>query len=140
MSGGQETCLQISMDQIQVVQKSYTSKELASKILDVGAREGSKTVRLQEVEDTGSEKICYNTDVVEEIEAVAQMNALVAVVLIVHGEGGQDSKFNPRSVTILLHGADDLDCTLGALSPIVSFDNLAKSTLTEKLDDLIWVR
>lgn len=47
------------------------------------AWERYELVLLEKVEDTLTEKICYDADVILEVEAVPQMDALVSVVLVV---------------------------------------------------------
>lgn len=52
-------------------------------------------------------------------------------------EGAQDANLNLACVAVLFDGADDLDGDLAALELVVALDDLAKSALSELLEDLI---
>lgn len=95
--------LQISVNEIEVVQEGNTCEKLACKCLDMSAREGCEVVGLQEIEDALAVQVRDDADVVTEVEAVAKMDALVAVVLVVLRKGGENSQFNPRGIAVLLH-------------------------------------
>jgi hypothetical protein len=62
--------LQIGVDQVQVVQKGDTGKELLRKLLNVGAREWHKAIRFKKIEHALAVQIGDNADVVPEVEAV----------------------------------------------------------------------
>jgi hypothetical protein len=56
---------------------------LSREALNLRAGEGHKSISLEEVEDALSEEIGYNTDVIAEVERVAQVYAFVSVCLVV---------------------------------------------------------
>jgi hypothetical protein len=62
---------------------SNAGKQLASKLLDLTAREWYETIALEEIEHTLSQQVCNNANVVSEIETIPKVNTLVAVALIV---------------------------------------------------------
>lgn len=68
---------------------------------------------------------------VPEIEAIAEVNAFVAIMRIVHGQGLQDSKFDPRCISVFLNRAYDFDGTLRSSSSVVGFDDFAECTLAQ---------
>jgi hypothetical protein len=91
------------VNEIEVVQEGNTCEKLACKCLDMSAREWREVVGLQEVEDALAVQVRDDADVVTEVEAVAKMDALVAVALVVLCKGGENSQFNPRGIAVLLH-------------------------------------
>jgi hypothetical protein len=111
---------------------------LARKELDVRAGEWREAVPLQKVEHALAIEVGDNADVIPEVEAVAEMNALVAVASIVGGQCGEDSQFNATSIAVLLHRPNDFDSTFGLLSPVPCFDHLSERPLAQKLDDFIY--
>ena len=62
---------------------SYAREELSREALNLRAGEGYKSVPLEEVEDALSEEVGYNTDVIAEVERVAQVYAFISVCLVV---------------------------------------------------------
>jgi hypothetical protein len=116
---------------------SNTSEQLPSEALDLCAREWCEGIKFQEVEHALAQEVRYYTDVISEVEAIPKMNTLVAVVFVVLCKGGEDSKFNTRSVSILLDGTDDLDSTESALNSIISLDNFSECALSEQATNLI---
>lgn len=68
-----------------------TREELTGKALYVRARKRHELVLFQEVKDTLTEQVRNDADVVLEIEAVAQMYAFVPIVLVILGQGHQNS-------------------------------------------------
>ena len=62
------------------------------------------------------------------------MYAFVPIRLVVQRKSGKNSKFNPRSITVLLYGANDLDGASCLLSLVICFDDFAKCSLTKELD------
>lgn len=91
------------MDQVQVVQDwtrlassqrvsegwftGNTGKELSSKTLDLTAWERYKAISLEKIEDTLTQQVGDNADVISEVERVSQMYTLVPVFLVIEGEG-----------------------------------------------------
>ena len=69
----------------------HTRKQLSRKILDLTAGKRHKPVTLQEIKHTLPEQIGHDADVVPEIETIPKVDALVAVGLVVRGQGGQDA-------------------------------------------------
>jgi hypothetical protein len=59
------------------------------------------------------------------------MDAFVPVVPVILSKRGEDAQFNPRGISILLHGADNLDSTAGTFCAIVSLDDFAECALAE---------
>ena len=68
------------------------------------------------------------------------MYALVAVVLVVESQGGQDSQLYSRSVAVLLNGTNDFDGTFRFLLRVIRFDDFAKSALSQELDNFIYFK
>lgn len=64
----------------------YTGEQLSRKLLYVSARKWDKLVALEEIKDALTEQVGDDTNVVPEIKSVAEMDALVAVLLVVLGE------------------------------------------------------
>lgn len=69
------------------------------------------------------------------VEAICEVDALVAILFVIRRQRGQDSQFNPRCVAVFLYRADDLDRAHGLLLLVIRFDHLPKGPLTEKSDD-----
>ena len=110
----------------------HAREQLAGKVLYLSAWKRHEAISLQEVEDALPEKICDYTDVVSEVEGVAEMYTFVPVGLIVQGEGGEDSEFDAGGVPILLDRTYYLDGTFRPFPLIPSLDNFAKSSLPEQ--------
>ena len=68
---------------MEAVLTSYTRKELSGEALNLRAGKWHKSISLEEVEDTLSQKIGDNADVVPEVEGITQMDAFVSVGLVV---------------------------------------------------------
>lgn len=113
----------------------HTGEELTGKRLDLTARKGNEAVALEEVKHALSQQIGDNADMVAEIEAILEVNTLVAVGLVVGCQSRQYAQFNSRSVAVLLNRANDLDGTAGLPLLVVRLDHLPKSTLTQEFDD-----
>jgi hypothetical protein len=69
----------------------------------------NKTVAFKEVEEAEVEEIGDNTYMTAEIETVLKVDAAVPILGIVLSQGLQCSKLDLCCVTVLLHGANDLD-------------------------------
>jgi hypothetical protein len=103
----------------------------------VRAREGREAVSLEKVEHALAVEIGDDADVVPEVEAVAQMDAFVAVAPIVGGQRREDPEFDATSIAVFLHRPDDLDGASGLLSPVVRLDHLSERALAQELDDFV---
>lgn len=66
----------------------HAGKQLTRKVLDLTAGKRHKPVPLQEIKHTLPEQIGHNADVVPEIKTIPKVDALVAVGLVVRGQGG----------------------------------------------------
>lgn len=95
----------------------------------MAVREGHKLIFLEEIKDALAQEIRDDADVIPKVEAVPQVDALVSVLPVIRGQGREHPQLYARGVTILLHGANDLDGTSGPFSPVVRLDYLSKSTL-----------
>ena len=103
---------QVGVNQIKVVEEGNAGEELLGELLDMGAREGYKLIRLKEVENTLTVKIGNNADVVPEVKAVSEVDAPIHVVLVVGLEGRQHPQFDARGFPILGYRTNDFDGTL----------------------------
>ena len=99
---------------------------------------GCEIVTLEEVEHALTQQIGDDADVIPKVETIPEMDALVAVLRIVQGEGPQDAQLDARSVSVFLDGSNDLDGTFGPLALVVGLDDLPKRTLTKQTTDLIF--
>lgn len=66
---------------------SNAGEKLARERLNLTARKGNKSVALQEIKHTLAQKIRDDADVVSEVEAIAEVDALVAVGLVIGSQG-----------------------------------------------------
>jgi hypothetical protein len=105
--------------------------------LDLAAREGHKSVGLQEIEHALAQEIRYDADVISEIEAFSEMYAFVSILFVVHGQSGENPQFYLGCIPILLDRPNDLDRAFCIVLSVVRFHNLAESSLAQELDDLI---
>jgi len=71
------------------------------------------------------------------VEAVPQMNALVPILLVIAGEGGQNSQFDPRCIPVFLHRSNHLDRAFRTLRTVIGFHHLAERALSQQLGDAI---
>ena len=115
----------------------YAGEQLPGKVLNLTAGEWHKAVSLQKIEDTLPQQISHDTDVIAIVKTVPQVDALVAVLLVIGGQCGQHPKFNPRSIPVLLDRADDLDGTAGLTLLVKRFNHLSEGTLPQEFDDRV---
>lgn len=113
----------------------YTREELSSKVLDLAAGERNKAVAFQEIKHALSEQIGDNANVVSVIEAIPQVDAFIAILLIIRRERGQHSQFDPRCIPVFLNRPDDLHCAPRFAVLIICLDYLSKCSLSEEFDD-----
>lgn len=104
---------------------------MAGKVLNLGTRERHETVALEKIKDTLSQEIGHNANVIAIVKTVAQVNAFIPVGLVVRGQGGQDSQFDPRRIAVFLDGADDFDCTAIPALFIVGFHHFSERPLSQ---------
>ena len=95
-------------------------------------------VEFEEVEHALAEKVRDNANVISVVEGVTKVNAFVSIVLVVQGQGGQNSKLDTRCVSILLDRSDDLHRALGLLLPIPCLHHFTKGPLTQRLLNRIY--
>jgi hypothetical protein len=119
---------------------SYTRQELSGEALNLRAGKWYKSISLEEVEDTLSQEIRDNADVVPEVEGITQVDAFVSIGLVVQRQCGENSKFNARCVTVLLHGAYYLDGTLCLSFLVKSLHDFPKGSLAQKPHDRVYHR
>lgn len=112
-------------------------KELAGKALDLTVGKRHKAVSLEKVKNTLTKEVHDNAYMPPIIEAIAQMDTPIAVVVVVGLEGSQHTKFYPRGVAVFLDRTDDLNGNLLVPPSILCFDDLAKGTLTQQTGDLV---
>lgn len=93
------------------------------------AWERRKIVDLEEIEDTLAIQVGDDADVIPIIETLSQVDAFVAVVPVVLSKCGEYSQFDPRGISVLLHRADNLNGTTGALCAVIRFDDFAECAL-----------
>lgn len=113
----------------------YTREELSGKVLDLATGERNEAIPFQKVKHTLPEQIGDNADVVAVIEAIPQVDTLVAVLLIIRGERGQHSQFDPGCIPVFLNRADDLHGAPRFAVLIICLDHLSKGALSEEFDD-----
>lgn len=101
----------------------------------VGERD--EVVALEKVEDARAEQIHDDADVASEIETIPQMNASVPVLLVVRLQSLQHTQFDPRGISVLLDGPNDLNGNQLVSFSIASLDHLAKGSLAQKFVDLV---
>jgi hypothetical protein len=106
-------------------------EQLASKLLNLTAWEWHKTIALQKVKDTLPQQIGDDADVIPKVEAVAEVDALVAVLLVIRGQRRQHPQLDPRRVAILLNGADDLDGAAGLSVLVVRLHHFSECALAK---------
>lgn len=117
---------------------SHTRQQLTRKTLNLTVGKRDEVVTLEKVEDAGAKQIHDDADVASEIETISQMNASIPVFLVVRLQSLQDSQFDPRGISILLDGPNDLDGNQLVSFPVASLDHLAKGSLAKKFVDLVW--
>ena len=61
----------------------HACKQLPCKALDLTAGKGYELVAFEKIKDALAEQICYNADVISEIEAISKMYTFVAIFPIV---------------------------------------------------------
>ena len=61
----------------------------------MGVREWCELVHLQEIKDALSVEVRHDADMISKVKAVTEVDAPVAVVLVVRCEGRQDAEFYP---------------------------------------------
>ena len=108
-----------------------TGEQLPGETLDLTAWKRHEAVTLEKVEYTLAQQVCDYTYMAAEVEAIAQVYAFVAIVLVVHGKRGKNSKLDSRRIAILLHGSDNLDSASCLLSLVECFDHLAEGALAK---------
>ena len=92
---------EVGVDEVEVMQEGDGAEELARKGLDVGAREGDEAALFEEVEDGEAEEGRHDADVAAPIEAVAELDAAVAVGFVGGAEGLEDAEFDAGGVSVL---------------------------------------
>ena len=115
-----------------------TRKQLPSKALNLAVGEWHEAVSFEEVEHALAQQVHDDADVVPEVKAVPKMYTPVPVLLVVRLERLENSKLDLARISILLHGANDLDGDQLIASPVVGLDDLAEGTLAKQLDDTIY--
>lgn len=109
----------------------YAGKQLAGKVLDLRAGKGHETVALEEIKHALPQQIGDDADMIPIIEAIAQMDAFIPVLLVIRVESRQHTQLNPGGIAVLLDGADDFDGTAVLSLFVIRFNHLAKGALAE---------
>jgi hypothetical protein len=104
---------------------------LTSKTLNLAVWEWNETVSLEEIKDALAKEVHNNADMTPIIKAIPQMNAAIPVLFVISLEGGENSQFYPRCITIFLHGSNNFDSDLLVASAVISLDNFSESALTK---------
>lgn len=148
--------LEVGVDQVEVVEDcarsacipdpptcrmaprtSNAGEQLAGKVLNLAVGEGHKVVALEEVEDALAKQVHNYAYVAAVVEAVAQVDASVAVLLVVDLERGEHPQFYLASIAVLLDRPNDLDGDKLVAMSVLGLDNLAKRALAQQLDHFI---
>lgn len=148
--------LEIGVDQVEVVKDcarsacipdppacrmvprtSNAGEQLAGKILNLAVGEGHKVVALEEVEDALAKQVHDDAYVAAVVEAIAQVDAPVAVLLVVDLERGEHPEFDLAGIAVLLDRPNDLDGDKLVAMSVLGLDNLAKCALAQQLDHFI---
>jgi len=116
---------------------SNARQQLAGKVLNLAVGEGNKVVALEKVEDALAKQVHNYAYVAAVVEAVAQVDASVSVLLVVNLERGEHPKFDLAGIAVLLDRPNDLDGDKLVALSVSGLDNLAKRALTQQLDHLI---
>lgn len=110
---------------------SNTSEQLPGKVLDLAVGKRYEVVALEEVKDALPQKVHDDADVSAVVEAISEMYATIAVLLVVGLQCTQDPEFDLASIAVFLDGANDLDGNaLVCASPVNSLDDLAEGALS----------
>lgn len=147
---------EIGVDEVQVVEEGDGPEQLAGKGLNVRAWEWHKGATLKEVKDRQPQERCDDANVTSPVEAVAQLDTSIAVVLVCLSKCLQDSKFNATSIAVLSsvsvlcsstvgsqgnadlrHSSDDLDGHLLAVANINRSHDFAKRSLAEEVQKVV---
>ena len=76
---------------------------------------------------------------VTDVEAIPQMDAPVAGVLVVGCQCSEDSQLDATSVSVLGYGSDDLDGAFGAFLSVIGSSDLAECALAKEFHDLVYI-
>jgi hypothetical protein len=107
--------------------------------LYLAVRKRYKVIALQEVEDALAEEVHDDANMSPVVEAIPEMDAAVAVLLIVRLQRAQDPELNLTGIAVLLDRSDDLDShAFVASSAVDSLDDLSERALSQKLVHLIY--
>ena len=115
-----------------------TGEELPGKALDLTVRKWHKCVAFQEVKNALPKKVHDYTDVASVVKAITKMYASVSVFVVVCFEGRKDPQLYSRSISVLLHGSDDLDGDKLVSLLIMGLNDLTKGPLAKKFRYLVW--
>lgn len=94
-------------------------------------------VALEEVKDALAQEVGDDADVVAEVKRVSQVNALVAVVLVIAGQSRQDPQLDATSIAVFLHRSNDLDGHVGISPAVVCLYHFAKRALAEQFHNRV---
>lgn len=120
-----------------VPRTSNAGEQLAGKVLNLAVGEGHKVVALKKVEHALTKQVHNYAYVAAVVEAVAQVDASVAVLLVVDLERGEHPQFDLASIAVLLDRPNDLDGDKLVAMSVLGLDNLAKRALAQQLDHFI---
>ena len=93
----------------QVELTSNAGKQLSGKVLYLAVRERYEVVALEEVEDALPQEIHDDADMSAIVEAVPEVYASIAVLLVVGLQCAQDPELNLTGIPVFLNRANDLD-------------------------------
>lgn len=105
--------------------------------MDLTVGERYKVVALQEIEDTGAQKVHDDANVAAVVETIPQVDTSIPVLLIVGLQRLEHSELDSAGISVLLDRADDLDGNKLVAFLVACLDDLAKGALAEKLHDLV---
>lgn len=114
-------------------------EQLTRKALDLAVGKGHEAVALEEVKDALAQQIHDDANVPAVVEAIAQVDAAVAILGVVGLESGQDANLDTRGIAVLLDRPDDLDSHRLVASSVPGLHHLAKGALAEEACDLVCI-
>lgn len=117
---------------------SDTGKELSRKTLNLAVRERNELIAFEEIEHALAQQVHDNAYMAPVVEAVAQVNASIAILSVVRLESCENPEFYPRGIPVLLHRTNNFDGNQFISPSVACLDHFAECSLAEHLDHLVW--
>lgn len=124
-----------TQDQYGLRRTRNAGKQLSCKTLDMCTRERHETVPFEEIEHALPEEVGHDTDMIPVVEAVSEVDALVAILFVVRRQRRQDSEFDPGGVAVLLDRTDNLYRTHGLSLLVICLGDFAECPLAQQSHD-----